>query len=82
MLNGVVGNKKWQDAVHKEVAALIHHQWFDFHIADFKPPSAYQYDILNLVYDIKAGLTYKARLVCDSSSFDPKVLSTRTTAVK
>ena len=80
-LDGAASNKKWQAAVHKEVAALIHHDCFDFHSPDFRPPSGYQYVRLNLVYDVKADLTYKARLVCDGSRVDPKWLSTRATVV-
>ena len=64
------------------MSALIHHQYFDFHSPYFKPPSGYQYVRLNLVYDVKADLTYKARLVCDGNRVDPKGLSTRTTVVK
>jgi hypothetical protein len=56
-LDGAAGNKKWQAAVHKELAALIHHDCFDFHSPDFRPPSGYQYVRLNLVYDVKADLT-------------------------
>ena len=32
--------------------------------------------------DIKPDMTYKARLVCDSSRVDPRGLSTRATVVK
>ena len=81
-LDAAAGNTKWQAAVHKEVAALIHHRCFDFHSPDFKPPTGFQYVRLNLVYDVKADSTYKARLVCDGSRVDPKGLSTRATVVK
>ena len=61
---------------------MIHHRCFDFHSPDFKPPTGFQYVRLNLVYDVKADSTYKARLVCDGSRVDPKGLSTRATVVK
>jgi hypothetical protein len=75
-------NTKWQDAIHKEVAALLLHKCFDFRSPDFKPTSDYQYAPLNLVYDIKADLRYKARLVCNGCRVDPRGLSTRATVVK
>ena len=34
------------------------------------------------MYDVKAGLTYKAKFVCDGSRVDPNGLSTRATVVK
>ena len=43
--------------------------------------NGYQYCRLNLIYDIKPDLTYKARLVCDGSQVDPRMLSTRATMV-
>ncbi len=76
------GNTRWQNAVEKEVAALIMHNCFDFKTPDFKPTTDYQYCRLHLVYDIKNDLTYKARLVCNGSQVDPRGLSTRATVVK
>ena len=73
---------KWQDAILKEIAALIMHECFDFKTPDYKPSTGYQYCRLNLIYDIKPDLTYKARLVCDGSQVDPRGLSTRATVVK
>ena len=76
------GNTKWQDAVTKEVGALIHHKCFKFMPKDFKPPQDYQYCRLHFVYEVKTDLRQKARLVCDGSRVDPKGLSTRATVVK
>ena len=64
-----------------EVRALVLHQCFDFKSPNYKPSKDYQYVRLHLVYNIKADLTYKARLVCDGSRVDPKDLSTRATVV-
>ena len=58
------------------------HQCFDFKTPDYKPPTEYQYCRLQMIYDIKSDLTFKARLVCDGSPIDPKGLSTRATVVK
>ena len=80
-LNGTPSNKIQQAAVHKEAAALIHHQCFYFHSPDIKPPLSYQYARLNLVYDAKTDSTYKARLVCNGSRVDPKGLLTRVDVV-
>ena len=76
------GDTKWQDAVVKEVASLLHHQCFDFKSPDFKPSGDYQYAPLNLVYDVKPDLRYKARLVINGMHVDPRGLSTRATVVK
>ena len=76
------GNMHWQDAVAKEIAALIHHKCFDFKYPDFKPSRKYQYIRLHLVYDVKPDLIPKAHLVCDGSQFNPRGLSTRATVVK
>ena len=72
----------WQDAVKKEVAALIMHKCFDFKTPDYKPPTNYQFCRLHLVYDIKPDLTYKDRLVCNDLQVDPRGISTRVTVVK
>ena len=61
---------------------MVFHQCFDFKSLNYEPSEEYQFCRLHLVYDIKADLTYKARLVCDRSRVDPKGLSTRTTVVK
>ena len=37
------GNRKWQDAVEKEVAALLFHECFDFKSPDYKPSGEFQY---------------------------------------
>ena len=76
------GNTKWQDAVKKEVTALIHFGCFAFMGKDFKPASGYQYCRLHFVYAIKNDMQFKARLVCDGSRIDPRGLSTRATVVK
>ena len=47
------GNRHWQDAVAKEIAALIHHKYFDFKSPDFKTSKEYQYVGLHFVYMLK-----------------------------
>ncbi len=81
-LDSATGNTRWQQAVEKEVGALIQHNCFDFKTPDFKPSTDYQYCRLHLVYDVKAGLTYNARLVCNGKQVDPRGLSTRVTVMK
>ena len=75
-------NSQWQDAVAKEVAALLDMGCFDVHSPDYKAPDEYQYVHMHWVYCVKPNLTYKARLVCDGSRVDPKGLDTRATVVK
>ena len=76
------GNRRWQDAVEKEVGALLQLGCFEFMAPDYKPPSDYQYCRLHFVYEIKHDLRCKARLVVDGSRVDPRGLSTRSTVVK
>ena len=76
------GNRKWQDAVAKEVAALLELGCFDVKSPNFKPPNDYQFVHMHWVYAVKNDLTYKARLVCDGSRVDPKGLDTQATVVK
>ena len=82
MIDDEARNKHWKNYVSKEITALIHHKYFDFKSPDFKPSRKYQYVRLHLVYDVKPGLTTKARLVFYGSPVDPRGLSTRATVVK
>ena len=81
-IDNMNGNKRWKEAVAKEVAALLNLQCFDIQSLDFKPDNEYQYVHMHWVYTVKSDLTYKARLVCDGSRVDPKGLNTRATVVK
>lgn len=81
-LDSAANNTLWQDAVKKEIGALIQHQCFDFKPPGFKPPSDFQYCRLHFVYEVKSDLRHKARLVCNGSQVDPRGLSTRATVVK
>ena len=58
------------------------HNCFDFKTTDYKPTTDYQYCRLQMIYDIKPDLTFKARLVCDGSQVDPRNLSTRAAVLK
>ena len=64
------------------MAALIHHNCFQFMAPNFKPTEEYQYAPLNLFFEVKADLTRKARLVIMGNVVDPRGLSTRATVVK
>jgi hypothetical protein len=75
-------NRLWQDAVEKEVAALIFHKCFEFKSPDFKPSSDYQYAPLSLVFEVKQDLRRKMRLVIMGNKVDSRGLSTRATVVK
>lgn len=76
------GNRNWQDAVQKEIAALIFHKCFEFKSPTFKPSADYQYARLNLVFEVKQDLRQKMRLVIMGNLVDPRGLSTRATVVK
>ena len=52
-IDNAAGNTKWQDAVEKEVTALIHFGCFAFMGKNFKPASNYQYCCLHFVYAVK-----------------------------
>ena len=81
-LDGESGTTRWQDAINKEVDALIEQDCFDFKTPNFKPATDYQFCMLHFVYDIKQDLRYKARLVCNGKLVDAGDLSTRATVVK
>jgi len=81
-LDTLNGNHNWRNAVAKEIAALVELGCFDVKSPNFKPSSDYQYVRMHWVYADKSDLTYKARLVCDSSRVDPKGLGTQATVVK
>ena len=81
-MDAVAQNRKWQEAVEKEVSALILHECFNFKSPGYNPPGNYQYCRLHFMYDVKPDLRYKARLVCDGIMVDPRGLSTRATVVK
>ncbi len=72
----------WQDAVKKEISALIYHQCFEFKNPGYKPSRDYQYAPMRLVYDVKPDGRCKARLVISGDTVDPKGLATRATVVK
>ena len=81
-IDAEAGNRAWQEAVEKEVNALVMHGCIDFKTPNYKAPSDYQYCRLHFVYDIKSDLRYKARLVCNGNLVDPRGLSTQATVVK
>ena len=81
-LDSESGDRRWQEAIQKEVDALIEHNCFTFKTPNYKPSPEYQYCRLHFVYDIKQDLRYKARLVVDGSRVDPRGMSTRATVVK
>ena len=77
------GDHSWQEDVEKEIAALLELGCFEIQSnKKYKPPPAYQYARLHLVYAVKQDLRKKARLVCDGSRVDPGSLNTRATVVR
>ena len=75
-------NRLWQDAVEKEISALIHHGCFRFEKPGYKLPDEYQYAPLHLVFEVKQDLRRKMRLVILGNKVDSCGLSTRATVVK
>ena len=55
-IDDAVQNRKWQDAIEKEVVSLILHQYFDFKSPCFNPPGDFQYCRLHFMYDLKPDL--------------------------
>ncbi|GFH61248.1 hypothetical protein CTEN210_17724 [Chaetoceros tenuissimus] len=76
------GNRDWQEAVEKEIGALLNFHCFDIKPKDYKLPKDYQYVRMHLVYCAKVDLRKNARLVCDGSRVDPRGLNTRATVVR
>ena len=81
-LDTAAGNQKWHEAIAKEIAALLHHNCFEFKQAGYKPPRDFQRAHLKMVYDVKPCGKYKARFVVQGHRVDPRGLSTRATVVK
>ena len=82
-LDAESGDRGWQEAAEKEIGALLALGCFDIQDGKkYKPPSAYQYARLHLVYAVKQDLRKKARLVVDGSRVDPGALNTRATVVR
>ena len=74
MLDIKNGNHLWQNAVEKEITALLHHNCFQFMAHRYKPSPDYQYAPLNLVFEAKPDLTRYDCLVIMGNVVDPVVL--------
>ena len=61
----------WQDAMKKEVDALVELDCFSFKEKGFNPGEEYQPTILFMVFDVKQDLRRKARLVAGGHLVDP-----------
>ena len=70
-LDGKNGNTYWQDAMKKEVDALVQLDCFRFEKSGYKPGKEYQSTILFMVFDVKQDLRRKARLVAGGHLIDP-----------
>ncbi|GFH49192.1 gag-pol polyprotein [Chaetoceros tenuissimus] len=75
-------NTAWQDAIKKEIGALLVLECFDTQEEGYRPPEDYQYVRMHLVYAVKVDLRKKARLVCDGSRVNPRGLTIHATIVK
>ena len=64
------GNTYWQDAIEKEIGALMKLNCFEFHPKDFIPTQDYQKTKLMMVFDVKNDLRRKARLVAQGQLVD------------
>ena len=57
------GNTAWEEAIKKEISALVELECFDFKKAGFNPGPNYQYAPLRMIFAVKQDLRRKARLV-------------------
>ena len=59
------GNKNylWQDEVKIEVTALAEMEFFELKLKNYKPSDDYQLKNLMIIFTLKQGLCFKARLV-------------------
>ncbi|MGH3054901.1 MAG: reverse transcriptase domain-containing protein, partial [Gaiellaceae bacterium] len=70
-LDKINGNKKWEEAIDKEMSALDKLQCFEYHEPTFKPSKNYQFAPLRLIFTIKKeDLRHKARLVIGGHVID------------
>ncbi|MGH3056579.1 MAG: reverse transcriptase domain-containing protein, partial [Gaiellaceae bacterium] len=76
------GNTKWQEAMAKEMAGLYQHGVFDYKGSHFKPPTDYQYAPLCMIFNVKADLRRKARLVIGGHVIDASHLNSYSSVVK
>lgn len=77
------GDLGWQEAMKKKIGALLNTKYFNIQDDRYcKPPPAYQYACMHMVYAVKQDLCKKAQLVCDGSRVDPRTLNTQATVVR
>ena len=57
------GNKLWQEAIKREIDALLELGCFEFREAGDIPSGEYQCTNLRMIFDVKTDLRRKARLV-------------------
>ena len=72
------GNKFWQEAIKKEMEALLELDCFEFRDAGDIPLGEYQCTNLHIIFDVKTDLRRKARLVAGGhlvELFDTEVYS-------
>ncbi len=77
-LDELNGNSYWQDAIKKEMDALMELDCFEFRDAGDIPGSDYQKTKLHMIFDVKTDLRRKARLVAGGhlvELFDTEVYS-------
>ena len=81
-LDRLAGNKAWLDVIQREIATLIQLGCFEFKTPGYKPTRDYQYAPLRMVFDVKADLRRKARLVAGGHVIDASCFYTHSTVVK
>ena len=69
-LDKLNGNTLWQEAIDKEMGALIKMECFQFKHAGFNPGDGWQKTTLHIIFDVKQDLRRKARLVAGGHLLD------------
>jgi hypothetical protein len=76
------GNKKWADAIEKEISTLLALNCFTFHGPGYKPGPDYQFAPLRMIFEVKQDGRQKCRLIAQGHVVDSSGISTRSTVVK
>jgi hypothetical protein len=65
-------DSKWQEAMKKEIDGIQEHKTLKFLPPGSKPPEGYQQAPLRMIFDVKADLRRKTRLIAGGHMIDAR----------
>ena len=81
-LDRINRNKKWEEAMEREIGTLIDLGCFAFHPPNYKPGRDYQFAPLRMIFDVKHDFRHKARLVVGGHVVENRGAATYASVVK